>query len=104
MSGTLREHKPSVPDIAPWCAALYASENGGAGCCLHITLDDNNIEDHSVEFCIQTAVEIEHWHCAMLARALRSMSKTQRTKLAGHPRCQPDLRWLEAFNRQREWT
>lgn len=75
-----REHKPTVPDMLPVCRLLYAEHS--AGCCLHIVLDDYNVEDHSVEFCIEHAEAAGHPFCASLARALRSMSRTQRRKLA----------------------
>ena len=75
----LREYKPTVPEALPFVRTLY--ESHGAGCCLHIVLDDGNIEDSSVEFCIRYAEEQGHGSCAALARMLRSMSKTQRQKL-----------------------
>jgi hypothetical protein len=77
----IREYKPTVPEIAPLVRALYRSPRAAAGCCLHITLDDGNVEDSSVEYCIARAEEAGHAYCGALARALRSMSKTQRLKL-----------------------
>jgi len=77
----LREYKPTVPEIAPLVRALYRSRHGGAGCCLHVVLDDGNVEDSSVEFCILYATERGHEFCTALGRALRSMSRTQRLKL-----------------------
>jgi hypothetical protein len=48
------------------------------GCCWHIFLDDTNIEDHSVEFCIGNS---KHEDCRALGPLVRLMSKTQRLKL-----------------------
>lgn len=73
--------KPTVPEVAPAVRALYVRH--GAGCCLHIVLDDGNVEDHSVDFCIKYAQEEQHLECEKLARTLRMMSRTQRLKL-GH--------------------
>jgi hypothetical protein len=78
----VREYKPTVPEALPFVRAVYSQTNGGAGCCLHIVLDDNNVDDHFVESCIKWADERGHELCAKTARMLRSMSKTQRWKLS----------------------
>lgn len=67
--------------MIPEVEALY--ERSPTGCCLHIVLDDGNIEDSHVQFCIEYAVENKHSECEVLARKLLMMSKTQRKKL-GH--------------------
>lgn len=72
--------KPTVPQVAPMVRALY--ERSGAGCCLHVVLDDQNIDDKSVQFCVTYAQEKGHQECESLARILLRMSKTQRLKLA----------------------
>lgn len=74
--------KPTVPEVLPSVRALYASPGGGAGCCLHIVLDDTNVDDDCVDYCIYYATENGHEQCLALARVLRRMSKTQRLKLA----------------------
>lgn len=73
--------KPTVPEVAPLVRALYASPGGGVGCCLHIVLDDGNVDDKSVDFCLRTALMRGHPECERLALLLRRMSKTQRLKL-----------------------
>lgn len=35
--------------------SIYERPDGITGCCWHITLDDGNFEDHSVEFCAKQA-------------------------------------------------
>jgi hypothetical protein len=82
MNPIMREYKPTVPEVVSAVRALYASPGGGAGCCLHVVLEDGNVENHSVEFSIEWAERHGHGSCAALARALRSMSKTQREKLS----------------------
>lgn len=57
-----------------------------AGCCWHIVLDDFNLGDDSVEFCVRYAKESE-WcdtrgACLEIGPILLRMSKTQRRKLA----------------------
>jgi hypothetical protein len=75
--------KPNVPDVAPIVRAYYALPGNGAGGSLHIALDDGNVRDSDLDFCIERAEERGDEHGAALARVLRRMSKTQRLKLAG---------------------
>lgn len=71
--------KPTIPEVLPAVRELYARH--GAGCCLHIVLDDGNIHDSNIEFCIKYAIEEGHPECEALARRLLLMSRTQRLKL-----------------------
>jgi hypothetical protein len=73
--------KPTVPEVLPLARAVYAKPLGGAGCCLHIVLDEGNVDDRSVDFCLDYARRKGHDDCARLAEILRSMSKTQRLKI-----------------------
>ncbi len=56
----------------------------GIGTCwrsLHITMDDGNIDNHHVEFCLKDALAKGDTEGAALAEILLKMSKTQRRKL-----------------------
>lgn len=55
-----------------------------AGCCLHIVLDDGNVNDSHVKFCIEDAIQNSHETCLELAKLLLSMSRTQRNMLYKH--------------------
>lgn len=79
ISGT---YKPTVPEVLPYIREIYSSPDGGSGCCLHIVLDDGNVHDDSVRFCIDWAHRREHHKCQKLATLLLCMSKTQRSKLS----------------------
>jgi len=70
--------KPTVPDVLPLTRALYASEWGSVGCCLHTVLDDTNIDNHSVHFCLERARAQDHPLCLQIAALLLLMSHTQR--------------------------
>lgn len=72
--------KPTIPQVLPLVRALYARHC--AGCCLHILLDDGNVEDAHADFCIDYAMGEGHAECLRLAQLLRAMSKTQRRKLS----------------------
>lgn len=63
----------------PLVRALY--ERNCVGCHLHIVLDDGNVEDSHVKFCLDEAKEEGCQECVTLAEKLLLMSKTQRRKL-----------------------
>lgn len=73
--------KPTVPEVRPLVKALFASEHGSVGGCLHIVLDDGNVQDHDVQFCLDYAKEQGCQQCMELAAILLKMSRTQRLKL-----------------------
>lgn len=60
-------------------------ERNGVGCCLHIALDDYNLEDDSLDFCIDWARKAGHPLCEGLAKEIRLMSLVERYRLCGLP-------------------
>jgi hypothetical protein len=72
----------SVAAILPLVQRHYANPGGGAGCCLHLVLDDGNIGDDHVIYCVKMAKHKGHKDCESLARIIFCMSKTQRNKLS----------------------
>lgn len=72
-------NKPTI-DAVVGRFAEYLRRNLAWGC-LHIVLDDGNIEDDSVLFCKRFAIEQGDKEGAELADLLLQMSKTQRKKL-----------------------
>jgi hypothetical protein len=77
----MKPDKPTVPEVMPLVRAYYAKEENGAGGSLHIVLDDGNVEDSSVEFCIEEAEKRGDKDGVELGKILLRMSKTQRNKL-----------------------
>lgn len=73
--------KPTVPEVLPLVRAYYAKDGNGAGGSLHVVLDDGNVEDHFVEFCMEEARKMGDVAGVALAELLLGMSKTQRRKL-----------------------
>lgn len=71
--------RPTVPEILPLVWDLY--DRSPVGCCLHIVLDDGNVKDDHVRFCIEQAKEQKCESCLRLAEILLQMSKTQRKVL-----------------------
>jgi hypothetical protein len=77
----LRGTKPTLVEVRPLVAALYALPGGGAGGSLHSVLDDGNWRRDSVEYCIRYAEERGDAVCAALGRVLLLLSNSQRRKL-----------------------
>ena len=71
--------KPTVPEVAPLVKAVY--KRSLVGCCWHILLDDGNVDDGSVQFCISEALKRQHPECIALIDPMLRMSKTQRSEL-----------------------
>lgn len=57
----------------------YVEDNWGGN--LHIVLDDGNVKDSNVQFCLNQAEENGDVKGVELAKILLQMSKTQRLKL-----------------------
>jgi len=71
--------KPTVEEVLPLVKELY--ERNGAGGCLHIVLDDGNLDDHNVEFCIRWAEDQSCPRCVTLGNLLYKMEYSGRSKL-----------------------
>jgi hypothetical protein len=57
--------------------------NDATTCCNHIVVDDMNISDRSVAFCIIQAARLRHHDCLHLALLLAECSLTQRARVHG---------------------
>lgn len=79
--GQIRSEKPTVPEVLPLVKAYYAKPDNGAGGNLHIVLDDGNVQDSSVRFCLSQAERAQDLDGIVLAQLLLKMSRTQRLKL-----------------------
>lgn len=75
----MRKIKPTIPEVLPLVKKLY--ERHSAGCCLHVVLDDGNVEIDFVEFSLDVAKRNLHEECKQLAELLMSMSITQRRRI-----------------------
>lgn len=73
--------KPTLPEVAPLVAAYYAKPGNSVGGSLHIVLDDGNVEDGNVRFCVETARESGDDDGLLLAGLMLKMSKSQRMRL-----------------------
>lgn len=71
-------------EMLPLARAIYAEH--AAGCCWHIVLDDNNVDDDSVAYCQAYALINVLCRtrdaCRALGPLMRRASRTQRKKLS----------------------
>ncbi len=74
--------KPTVPEVLPLVRDYYARPGNGVGGSLHIVLDDGNVSDDNVRFCIEWAHKQGDIAGAELGEILLRMSRTQRRKLS----------------------
>lgn len=73
--------KITVLQLIEECKKYYAMPNNSMGGCLHIVLDDENIKDNHIKFCIETAESKGDKAGVMLGKLLLQASMTQRRKL-----------------------
>jgi len=73
--------KPTITEVLPIVRAYYAKPGNEVGGSLHIVLDDGNVSDDDVRFCLQQARERDDADGVALAEKLLLMSRTQRRKL-----------------------
>ena len=76
----------NIPDVLPLLKEYCSLEGNSVGGNLHIILDDGNIEDDHVKFCIAECLKPNskgHDHLGLaICHILLTMSKTQRRKLS----------------------
>lgn len=73
-------NKPNVPTVQPLVDAYYALGNWAGGS-LHIALEDCNVKDRDVQWCVENAEKDGDCYGVLLGKVLLRMSKTQRLKL-----------------------
>jgi hypothetical protein len=73
--------RPTVPEVIGIVRDYYAKPGNSMGGSLHLVLEDGNIDDDSVRFCLQWAIEKGDQDGIGLAGMLLTMTRTQRKKL-----------------------
>ncbi len=74
--------KITVPEVMDQFVEYLRKPGNGVGGSLHIVLDDQNIQNHHVEFCISHAEQCDDEDGIKLGKILLEMSKTQRLKIS----------------------
>ncbi len=73
--------KPTVTEVLPLVKAFYEKEGNGCGGNLHIVLDDGNIEDDHILYCLGKCKIYFDSDGMVICTLLLKMSKTQRLKI-----------------------
>lgn len=77
----LSSQRPTAPEAAALIRELYRAPTGGAGCCLHVIIDDGNTGDGFLDAAeLERIRDVGHPLCVRLAEMLAAMSTTQRRK------------------------
>jgi hypothetical protein len=75
--------KPSItPELIERIRCYYRMPGHAVGGSLHVVLDDGNVHDDHVAWCIEYARHEADTEGAAIGEILLRMSKTQRTKLS----------------------
>lgn len=74
--------KPTLPEVLPLVKAYKEKSGNAVGGSLHIVLDDGNISDDNIKYCLHWAEKQNDPDGVELARLLLQMSKTQRKKIS----------------------
>lgn len=74
--------KPTVDAVEPLVRAYYAFPGNAAGGNFHLVLDNKNVSDRDVTFCLNQAKIAGDAAGVELGELLIQMSRTQRLKLA----------------------
>lgn len=75
--------KPTIPEIIQLLREFGRKPKNSVGGNLHIVLEDGNVNDSDVQFCLDAAKADCDAEAVALAEIILKMSKTQRKKLAG---------------------
>jgi uncharacterized tellurite resistance protein B-like protein len=74
--------KITLPEVTPIVKEYMNIPGNSAGGSLHIVLEDGNILDSDIEYCIQIAKEKGDLKGMELGFLIKRLSKTQRKKLS----------------------
>lgn len=73
--------KPTTDNVRKLINGYYAKPGNSNGGALHVVLEDGNIRDSDIEFCIDKAEKAGDLDGISIGALLLQMSKTQRRKL-----------------------
>src|SRR5262245_5243698 len=84
--------KPTIPEVIERFSAYHEKPRNGAWGGLHVVLEDHNVHDDNVRFCLEMAEKEGDTETAELAALLLRMSKTQRLKIPRKCQCRDCVR------------
>lgn len=74
--------KPTIPEVLPLINHYVREDGNSTGGSFHILLEDGNVSDHNVNFCLNEARSREERLGTIIGEKLLLMSKTQRLKIS----------------------
>lgn len=101
-----QEARPTAHEVAVYVALFYCVPGNGAGGSCHIVLDDDNIDDGSVSYCLHSALAKGDRLGAAMAQVLLRLSRSQRDFVAtlGPYSYDPHAnRWDSVIPSRSEW-
>lgn len=76
-----RVEKPTIPEVLPLVREFVRRPGNAVGGHLHLVLDEGNVLDDHVRYCMEQARDAGDELAVEVAEVLLRMSKTQRSKL-----------------------
>lgn len=76
---TTQERSEKLARLAVLVRAIYETPEGGGGCCLHICLDDGNLRNSDIDWCLVNSVK--HGTCRDVAYLLLELADTEEKRL-----------------------
>jgi len=73
--------RPLVPDVVPLVRAYYRN-HGYPNARMHVVIEDRNLDDRSIQWMLDRAIEHGDREAAQIALLLLKMSKAQRKRVA----------------------
>lgn len=77
----IREKKPTITELVPLLKEYYSKPENCVGGSLHIVLEDDNLENGHIEYCIEYAKKEGDLEGAKLGEMLLQLTKSQRRRL-----------------------
>lgn len=74
-------NRPKVPEVLVLVSVYYRQPDNGCGGLCHIVLDDGNLDDGSVTYCLERCVAEADKAGAAIMRAMLQMTRSQRRRL-----------------------
>lgn len=79
---TAPQPKPTFPEVEPLVRAYYVKPGNSVGGTLHIVLDDCNIKDSDIRYCLKECSRVDDGDGERIAELMLRMSRRQRLRLA----------------------
>lgn len=79
---TAHKPKPTIPEVEPLVRSYYSKPGNSVGGTLHIVLDDCNIKDSNVRWCLEECSRIGDEDGKRISELMLRMSRRQRLRLA----------------------